>query len=308
MIVAAEIIEPPPPFEHTTVMPGEVVQALSPQDGGLYLDLTAGGGGHAAAILAACDGARVIAFDRDPAAIDAARKRLAEFGVRARVARASFDEVEAWLADEGVQQVDGLIADLGISSHQLTDAARGMSFRVEGPLDMRMDPTQGETVRELVARLSQDELADVIYQLGEERRSRRVARCIKQALAAGELETTLDLRRAVVRAVGPRRVGGIDPATRTFQALRIAVNGELDQLATLLDVASRVVRPGGTAVFISFHSLEDRLVKRAFADRERWQRLNKKPLTAGESERADNPRARSAKLRAAHRMDEESEA
>jgi len=308
MIVAAEIIEPPPSFEHTTVMPGEVVEALSPRDGGVYLDLTAGGGGHAAAILAACDGARVIAFDRDPAAIDAARQCLAEFGVRARVARASFDEVEAWLADAGVGQVDGLIADLGISSHQLTDAERGMSFRVEGPLDMRMDPTQGETARELVDRLSQDELADVIYQLGEERRSRRVARCIKQALAAGELETTLDLRRAVVRAVGPRRVGGIDPATRTFQALRIAVNGELDQLATLLDTASRIVRPGGTAVFISFHSLEDRLVKRAFVDRERWQRLSKKPLTATDEERAENPRARSAKLRAARRRDEESEA
>ena len=308
MIVAAEIIEPPPSFEHTTVMPGEVVEALSPRDGGVYLDLTAGGGGHAAAILAACDGARVIAFDRDPAAIDAARQCLAEFGVRARVARASFDEVEAWLADAGVGQVDGLIADLGISSHQLTDAERGMSFRVEGPLDMRMDPTQGETARELVDRLSQDELADVIYQLGEERRSRRVARCIKQALAAGELETTLDLRRAVVRAVGPRRVGGIDPATRTFQALRIAVNGELDQLATLLDTASRIVRPGGTAVFISFHSLEDRLVKRAFVDRERWQRLSKKPLTATDEECAENPRARSAKLRAARRRDEESEA
>lgn len=305
MIVAAEIIEPPPPFEHTTVMPGEVVQALSPHDGGVYLDLTAGGGGHAAAILEACDGARVIAFDRDPAAIDAARERLGAFGIRARVVQASFDEVEGWLSDAGVEEVDGLIADLGISSHQLTDAARGMSFRVEGPLDMRMDPSTGETARELIERLSQDELADVIYQLGEERRSRRVARCIKQALAAGELETTLDLRRAVVRAVGPRRVGGIDPATRTFQALRIAVNGELDQLTRLLETAPRLLGPGGTAVFISFHSLEDRLVKRAFADRAVWQRLSKKPLVASDQERAGNPRARSAKLRAARRIEEE---
>ncbi len=306
MIVAAEIIEPPPSFEHTTVMPGEVVQALAPRAGGVYVDVTAGGGGHAAAILEAQDGARVIAFDRDPAAVDAARERLAPFGIRARVVRASFEEVEAWLADAGVDVVDGLVADLGISSHQLTDAARGMSFRVEGPLDMRMDPGAGETARELVERLSQDQLADVIYQLGEERRSRRVARCIKQALAAGELETTLDLRRAVVRAVGPRRVGGIDPATRTFQALRIAVNGELDQLTQLLELAPRIVRAGGVAVFISFHSLEDRLVKRAFADRGLWQRLNKKPLLASERERADNPRARSAKLRAARRIEEDS--
>ncbi len=308
MIVAAEIIEPPPSFEHTTVMPGEVVQALAPHDGGVYLDLTAGGGGHSAAILEAESGARVIAFDRDPAALDAARERLQKFGLRARVARASFDEVEDWLRDAGVAKVDGLIADLGISSHQLSDAGRGMSFRVEGPLDMRMDPTQGETAHELIERLSQDELADVIYQLGEERRSRRVARCIKQALAAGELETTLDLRRAVVRAVGPRRVGGIDPATRTFQALRIAVNGELDQLARLLETAPRVLRPGGVAVFISFHSLEDRMVKRAFVDRARWQRLSKKPLTASDDERANNPRARSAKLRAARLNDEESAA
>lgn len=308
MIVAAEIIEPPPSFEHTTVMPGEVVQALSPRAGGVYVDVTAGGGGHAAAILEACDAARVIAFDRDPAAVDAARERLAPFGIRARVARGSFEEVEAWLADTGVDAVDGLVADLGISSYQLRDATRGMSFRVEGPLDMRMDPTQGETARELVERLSQDELADVIYQLGEERRSRRVARCIKQALAAGELETTLDLRRAVVRAVGPRRVGGIDPATRTFQALRIAVNGELDQLAHLLEMAPRILRAGGVAVFISFHSLEDRLVKRALADRRQWLRLTKKPLVASERERADNPRARSAKLRAARRIEEDTPA
>ena len=220
------------------------------------------------------------------------------------VVHASFEEVESWLASAHMEPVQGLLADLGVSSHQLGDSARGMSFRSEGPLDMRMDPTRGETARELVERLSQEALADVIYHYGEERRSRRVAACIKQALAAGELETTLDLRRAVVRAVGPRRIGGIDPATRTFQALRIAVNSELDQLTELLDMAHRVLAPGGIAAIIAFHSLEDRLVKRAFLDRERWERLSKKPVIASDEEQAENPRSRSAKLRAARRLDD----
>ncbi|MGE0328516.1 MAG: 16S rRNA (cytosine(1402)-N(4))-methyltransferase, partial [Polyangiaceae bacterium] len=157
---------------------------------------------------------------------------------------------------------------------------------------------------ELIESLSQDELADVIYQLGEERRSRRVARCIKQAEEAGELVTTADLRRAVVRAVGPRRVGGVDPATKTFQALRIAVNDELGQLKSLMALASRVVKPGGLAAFISFHSLEDRIVKRAFMERETWERLTKKPLLPTDEERTQNPRARSAKLRVARRIDD----
>jgi 16S rRNA (cytosine1402-N4)-methyltransferase len=171
---------------------------------------------------------------------------------------------------------------------------------------MRMDTTSGETALEIIERLSQDELADAIYQLGEEHRSRRVARCIKQALEAGELNTTLDLRRAVVRAVGPRRIGGVDPSTRTFQALRILVNGELSQLEELLALSRRVVRPGGVVVIISFHSLEDRLVKRAFLDRTVWERLTKKPVVPGDEELARNPRSRSAKLRAARRVDEQS--
>jgi 16S rRNA (cytosine1402-N4)-methyltransferase len=156
----------------------------------------------------------------------------------------------------------------------------------------------------MIERLDSDELADVIYELGEERRSRRVARCIKQALAQGELETTLDLRRAVVRAVGPRRIGGIDPATRTFQALRIAVNAELDQLRALLAALPRLIGPGGVAAIMSFHSLEDRLVKRAFLERETWQRLTPKPVVASDAEQSTNPRARSAKLRAARRVDD----
>src|SRR5262249_25067652 len=156
--------------------------------------------------------------------------------------------------------------------------------RAEGPLDMRMDPSEGETALELIDRLTDDELADVLYRFGEERRSRRVARCIKQARAAGELATSLDLRRAVVRAVGPARIGGVDPATRTFQALRIAVNAELDELAALLEAAQRIVAPGGVLVVISFHSLEDRIVKRALRDRSTWERLTKKPLVASDEE------------------------
>jgi 16S rRNA (cytosine1402-N4)-methyltransferase len=180
-----------------------------------------------------------------------------------------------------------------------------MSFRREGPIDMRMDPTQGETALELIERLSDDELADVIFHYGEEKRSRRIARSVKRALADNQLATTLDLRRAIVRAVGPVRVGGVDPATRTFQALRIAVNGELDQLEALLDALPRVVQPGGRVAILSFHSLEDRLVKRAFQDREIWTLVTKKPLVASEEEGAMNPRARSAKLRAAIRCEVE---
>jgi len=304
MTTVAAATEGTQSFEHVTVMATEVVRALSPERGGVFLDVTAGGGGHARAILGAAQNCRVIAFDRDPVAVAAARARLAEFGERALVVHLAFSEVGEWLASAKMGPVNGLVADLGVSSQQLADRDRGMSFRSEGPLDMRMNPSAGETARELIERVSQDELADIVYQLGEERRSRRVAACIKQALAAGELETTLDLRRAVVRAVGPRRVGGIDPATRTFQALRIAVNRELDELATLLVALPALLAPRGVAAIISFHSLEDRMVKRAFLDRERWQRLSNKPLIATEAERSENPRARSAKLRAAARVEE----
>ncbi|MBK7583042.1 MAG: 16S rRNA (cytosine(1402)-N(4))-methyltransferase RsmH [Myxococcales bacterium] len=303
-MVAASIDETPS-FEHVTVMAAEVVQALAPERGGVYLDVTAGGGGHSAAILSQAQNARVIAFDRDPVAVAAAQRRLAEFGERAMVVHSDMSEVGAWVRAAKLSDVRGVIADLGVSSEQLGDRERGMSFRNEGPLDMRMNPSAGETARELIESVSQDELADIIYQLGEERRSRRVAACIKQALAAGELETTLDLRRAVVRAVGPRRIGGIDPATRTFQALRIAVNRELEELRALLAALPSLLDPGGVAAIISFHSLEDRLVKRAFLERTTWQRLHKKPLIAADAERSENPRSRSAKLRAASRLPKE---
>ncbi len=287
-------------FEHTTVLRDEVVRALAPRAGGVYVDATLGGGGHTIALLEAEPKARIFGFDRDPVAIAAAEERLAPVADRVAFVRSEFSRIREQLTARGIDGVDGLVADLGVSSPQLDDAGRGMSFRREGPIDMRMDPDSGETALELIDRLSDDELADVIYQYGEERRSRRIARSIKKALADGELRTTLDLRRATVRAVGPARVGGVDPATRTFQALRIAANRELQELEELLASLGDVVREGGVAAIISFHSLEDRLVKRAF-QAEGWAPLTKKPQVASDEESAQNPRARSAKLRAARR-------
>ncbi|HET9953288.1 MAG TPA: 16S rRNA (cytosine(1402)-N(4))-methyltransferase RsmH [Polyangiaceae bacterium] len=319
-----------PGFLHVSVMLEEVISAFSPMltggvlmGGGLMggvlpgsssagegsappmsiiIDATAGGGGHSEALLERYPNVRLLAFDRDTSAVQAASARLARFGVRARVTHSAFSEIGSWLDAFGIEKVDGLMADLGVSSPQLTAPERGMSFRAEGPLDMRMDPSRGETALELMERVSQDELANIIYELGEERGSRRIARCIKQALLQGELHTTLDLRRAVVRAMGPRRIGGVDPATRTFQALRIAVNRELDELASLLSLAHERLAPGGTAAFISFHSLEDRLVKRAFAERTEYQRVTPKPLIPTEAEQNANARSRSAKLRVARRL------
>lgn len=302
MTMPAMVLEPTVPYAHVTVMRAEVVRSLDPAPGEVVVDCTLGGGGHSEAILEAFPGVRVVGLDRDPAALAAAGARLARFGDRVRLLRSSFAEGLAGLPALGLGPIAGLVADLGLSSAQLEDPSRGMSFRSAGPIDMRMDPDADQTALELIERLEQDELADLIYQLGEEKRSRRIASCILQALRAGELHTTLDLRRAIVRAVGPRRVGGIDPATRTFQALRIAVNGELRELEALLELAPSVLRPGGVAVLISFHSLEDRLVKRAFLRPEVWQRLTRKPLVALPVEQAENPRARSAKLRAASRL------
>jgi len=295
-------LPPPRPREpHVSVLRQEVLAALAPHSQGTYVDATLGAGGHAEAVLET-PGTRLIGVDRDPRALELARARLARFGERVAYVHGRFSDIERHLAALQIPAVDGLLADVGLSSMQLDEADRGMSFRMEGPLDMRMDPTSGETALELIDRLEDDELADVIYQYGEERRSRRVARCIKQARDSGELHTTADLRRAVVRAVGPARVGGVDPATRTFQALRIAVNQELEELHALLASAARVIAPGGVLAVISFHSLEDRIVKHALRERSVWQPLTKKPITASDEEVSDNPRARSAKLRAARRV------
>jgi 16S rRNA (cytosine1402-N4)-methyltransferase len=289
-------------FNHATVMLQETVDAVAPRAGGIYVDATLGGAGHAHAILerSAPDGI-LYGIDRDPSALEAARARLAPFGARAIVLHGTFANVRALLEEHGVSRVQGVVADLGVSSPQLDRDERGFSFARSGPLDMRMDPIHDEPLSALLERLSADELANVIYEYGDERKSRPIARSIKAAFELGELQTTEDLRRAVIRVTGPKRTG-VDPSTRTFQALRMAVNQELPQLTELLSELPDLLEDGGRAAIISFHSGEDRLVKQAFRDDTRLRALTKKPVVAGETEQAENPRARSAKLRAAERV------
>jgi len=270
-------------FVHQTVLLRETVEGIVPRSGGVYVDATLGGAGHAYAILEASapDGV-LYGIDRDPTALAAARERLSPFGARAVVLHGTFGSVRALLEEHGVSRVDGLVADLGVSSPQLDVDERGFSFARTGPLDMRMDPSSDEPLSELLARLSAEELADVIYQLGDERKSRPIARSIKAAVERGELLTTDDLRRAVIRVTGPKRTG-VDPATRTFQALRMAVNAEIQQLETLLATLPDLLEDGGRAAIISFHSGEDRLVKQAFRDDARLAPVTKKPVVASSS-------------------------
>lgn len=297
------------PFAHITVLRDEVVRAIEPRSGGVYLDCTLGGGGHSEQVLerSAPDG-MLIGIDRDPVAREAAGRRLERFGARVRIVEARMSEARSVLDSLGISAVDGVIADLGVSSPQLDEAARGMSFRNEGPLDMRMDPTRGQTALELIESLDEHELADVIYEYGEERASRPIARSILRALGEGKLTNTTELARAVYRVLGPpRRGGGADPATRTFQALRIAVNEELSELDALLEAIPSLLVDGGVAAIISFHSLEDRKVKWAFRGDERIEPLTKKPIEASEQEQRDNPRSRSAKLRVGRKIAVETE-
>lgn len=290
-------------FEHTPVLLDEVLEHLDPTTGCVYADVTLGGGGHAKAILerSAPDG-RLIGTDRDPSALEAASAMLSGFGDRVTLRKARIGELADVLASLEIENVDGVLADLGVSSVQLDRAERGFSFAKDGPIDMRMDPTEGETALELIGRSDAEQLANVIYRYGEEHRSRKIARSLRRAYEEGELETTGDLQHAVRRAIGGRR-GRIDPATKTFQALRIAVNDELGELEALLEQAPEVLRIGGVVAVISFHSLEDRMVKHAFRDSERLSPLTKRPIIASDRERENNPRARSAKLRAARRVE-----
>jgi 16S rRNA (cytosine1402-N4)-methyltransferase len=287
---------------HAPVLLHETLAALAPRSGGVYADATAGGGGHSEAILeASAPDGRLLAIDRDPEAVAEVRHRLAAYGDRATVVHGRYADLADILHGIGRERVDGVVADLGVSSHQLDSAGRGFSFAAEGPLDMRMDTSGGESAAELLARVDERELADLLFHYGEERRSRAVARSIVRSRDQGELQTTADLRRAVVRALGPKR-SRIDPATRTFQALRIAVNRELDELSKLLETLPDVLEDDGIAAIISFHSLEDRLVKHAFRGDRRLAPLTKRPVIPGDEEQAHNPRSRSAKLRAARRV------
>lgn len=289
-------------FQHTPVLLDAVLEQIGPVAGGVYADVTLGGGGHAKAILehSAPDG-RLIGTDRDPNALEAASALLAEFANRVTLRKARIRELQEVLTSLDIEHVDGVLADLGVSSVQLDQGERGFSLAKGGPIDMRMDPTEGETALDLIGRSDAEELANVIFRYGEEHRSRKIARSLRRAYEEGELETTGDLRRAVHRAAGPRR-GRIDPATKTFQALRIAVNDELGELEALLEQAPSVLRMGGVVAVISFHSLEDRMVKHAFRDSEHLSPLTKRPIIASDEERDSNPRSRSAKLRAARRV------
>ena len=276
---------------HEPVLVREVVELLG--GGGLVLDLTLGAGGHAEALLEAGVG-RVIGVDRDPDATTLATARLARFGERFTAVAARFSDVPA------ENRADGVLYDLGVSSMQLDRPERGFSYRHDGPLDMRMDPTWGPSALDLVNGSDEEELARILFEYGEERRSRRVAAAIVRARSREPIATTDQLARVVASALGARR-GGPHPARRTFQALRIAVNRELEELAVSLPRAADVLAPGGRVVAIAYHSLEDRLVKRFLLGREDLEVLTKKPLTASKAERTRNPRSRSAKLRAAER-------
>lgn len=290
---------------HFPVMTAEVVEHLQPARGGLFVDCTVGLGGHAKAILEA-GATRLIGLDRDPEALAEAHRTLAPWQDRAELVHADYRDFEAVLDDRGVGAIDGALADLGVSSLQLEAPGRGFSFQRNEPLDMRMDPTRGDTAAALLAHADERELADVIYNFGEERYSRRIARAIVEARRDAPVETTGRLA-AIVRTAVPRRgPQRIDAATRTFQALRIWVNHELEQLDRFVEAAARRLRAGARLVVITFHSLEDRIVKHTLRGLDRVGSLvrviTKKPLVPAESEIRANPRARSAKLRAAERV------
>jgi 16S rRNA (cytosine1402-N4)-methyltransferase len=291
---------------HVPVLPAEVLAALDPRPGQVMVDATTGAGGHSRLLAERLvPGGQLVCLDADPAMLERARPRLA--GLPVTLVHANFGRLAEVLAELGLEQVDGVLADLGFSSDQVDDAERGFSFSRPGPLDMRLDPGDAETAGDLLARLKERDLADLFWRYGEERYSRRVARAVVEARRRQPLRTTEELAELVRRCVprpprhGGRRRPPIDPATRVFQALRVAVNDELGALDRLLGALPGVVRPGGRAAVISFHSLEDRRVKQAFRDRAVWEPLTKKPVQATEDELRDNPRSRSAKLRAARR-------
>lgn len=304
-----------PPARHVPVLLDRVMEYLSPHDGGIYIDGTFGAGGYTAAILGAAD-ARVIAIDRDPAAIAGGAARVAAAAGRLTLVEGEFGTLDRVAIGLGIAQVDGVVLDLGVSSMQLDEPGRGFSFRHDGPLDMRMGGG-GPSAADVVAAIGERDLANVIFLLGEERHSRAVARAIVAARRRQPILTTLALAE-IVRRVVRGKPGDIDPATRTFQALRLFVNQELAQLADGLAAAERVLKPDGRLVVVSFHSLEDRIVKTFLAARSRasqgsrhlpetaaipatFEVLTRRPVTPDEAEVRANPRARSAKLRAAIR-------
>jgi 16S rRNA (cytosine1402-N4)-methyltransferase len=304
---------------HIPVLAREVIDALQPRDGGRYVDGTFGAGGYTAAMLDRAD-CQVIAIDRDPDAIAAGQAMAARYAPRLRLIEGRFGDMAELLSAEGVDDVDGVALDLGVSSMQFDQAERGFSFRNSGPLDMRMEKN-GSSAADLVNQADEVELADIFWRYGEERRSRRVARAIVEARKAKRIETTGELAEIVRRAVGPSAKDESDPATRAFQALRIAVNDELGELERGLAAADSVLAPGGRLAVVSFHSLEDRAVKeyvrlragrtpspsrhappRAVERETTLRDLTRKPVLPSAAEIAANPRARSARLRVAEKI------
>ncbi|MGH7815704.1 MAG: 16S rRNA (cytosine(1402)-N(4))-methyltransferase RsmH [Candidatus Binataceae bacterium] len=288
---------------HVPVMVEEVCGLIAASGPLALADVTAGTGGHCAALLRATS-ARIIAMDRDAAALDAARERLAEFGDRVTFVQQNFGEIAAVLEAAGWDGADAILADLGMSGFALDDPARGFSFRHDGPLDMRMDQSQRLSARDLLNEESEEELARIIYRYGEERGSRRIARMIVEERRRRPLETTGDLRTIVERALGAHRRGGVHPATRTFQAIRIAVNREMENLAALLADGPAALRPGGRMAVIAYHSLEDRPVKERFRELAHdgdFTAVARKAIKPSAAEIACNPRARSARLRCIER-------
>ena len=288
---------------HASVLLAESLELLAVRPGGLYVDGTVGPGGHAAAILerSGPEG-RLLGLDRDAEVLESAGERLRPFGARARLVHADYRAIPRLLAGE---RADGVLLDLGTSSVQLDTPERGFSFRAEGPLDMRMDRSGGETAADLVNRMSEPDLADLIYRFGEERASRRIARAIVAAWRRGRIRTTAELAGIVRSAAGRARRPGLDPATRTFQALRIQVNRELEGLGPALAAIAGCLAPRGRLAVIAFHSLEDREVKHAFRElaREGFTLLTRRPLRPSGAETARNPRSRSARLRALERAE-----
>ena len=300
---------------HLPVMPSEVLSWLQPHSGGIYVDCTVGYCGHAKEILRASQPhGIVLGIDRDVQAINAARQELQSFGDRAILVKAHFMELKQILVERGIPRVHGVLFDLGVSSPQFDEPSRGFSFRSEGPLDMRMDQSSGRTAADIVNELDEADLADMIYRLGEERYSRRIARAIVSARRRQTLTNTHQLVSVIESAVpGHYRRGRIHCATRTFQALRIAVNNELDHLETSFRDAADALAPGGRLCVISFHSLEDRIVKQTFKGLSsqsggELEILTKRPQVPSDDERNRNPRSRSAKLRVMQRIIKEGRA
>jgi 16S rRNA (cytosine1402-N4)-methyltransferase len=285
---------------HVPVMAAEVRALLTERAPRTIVDATVGTGGHAAALLEAAPGAHLLGLDRDAGVLDVARERLQLYGARVTLRHSDFARIADVMAECGIAEADAILADLGMSSYALDDPERGLSFRFDGPLDMRMDRTGGVRAYDLVNEDSEAELARILFEYGEERASRRIARAIVNARRVRPIATTGELRAIIERVLGPRRRGGVHPATRTFQALRIAVNHEIESLAALLEHGPRMLAVGGRLVVLAYHSLEDRAVKERFRTLARdggFALVTPKALRPSPSEVTSNPRARSARLR-----------